>query len=221
LVRDRSYLPIAFFAMVLAAMQDFTYPRGDHRLDLAWEGVCLLVGLLGVGIRAASEGFEARGGEALRTTGLYSIMRHPRNFGTLLLWLGIAMFPRMPWIPVLAIIAFWIYYEPRMTAEDQKLRRRFPRSYASWAAVTPMFLPRFGLWKRPHGSFAFVGALRREHTVLFVFVTALTVLEVAGDLNITSHFGLDREWGGLFGANAAMYATLSVLNLRRTPPPAS
>jgi hypothetical protein len=78
-----------------------------------------------------------------------------------------------------------------------------------------MFLPRFWLWKRPQGRFAIARVLRREPTVLFTFVTALTVLEVAGDLNITSHLGLDREWGGLFGANAAMYATLMVLNLRR------
>ena len=223
--RRRSYVPVVFFGAVLAAMQGFTYPGGEHRLDLAWEAVCLFLGLLGLAVRVATVGFvardtsvrnsHARAAESLDTTGMYSLMRHPMFFGNLLMWLGIAAFPRMLWPPLLAIVAFWFYYERVMSAEEESLRRMFGQSHVDWAAVTPRLLPRFSRWKRPQGNFAWGRALRREPTTLFAFVSCLTLLEIAGELNLTSRITIDLEWGSLFGATAVFYATLAVLKQRR------
>ena len=227
--RRHSYIPVVFFAGVLAAMQGFTYPGGDHRLDLAWESVCLLLGLLGLAVRIATVGFAApdasepnprqRVTESLVRTGTHSLMRHPMHFGNLLMWLGIAAFPRTLWPPLLAIFAFWLCYEPVMSAEESTLRRRFGRSYTEWAAVTPRLLPRFSNWKRPQGNFALGRVLQSEPRNLFAFVTGMTLLEVAGELNLTSRITIDIEWGSIFAATAVVYATLSFFKQRRHPRP--
>jgi predicted ATP-grasp superfamily ATP-dependent carboligase/protein-S-isoprenylcysteine O-methyltransferase Ste14 len=227
LLRRRGYVLVAFVAATLVAMQGFTYPRGDHRLDLAWEGVCLLVGLVGLAVRAATVGlaahdtFErnanARAAESLDPTGTYSVMRHPLYFGTLLMWLGISAFPRTWWPPALAIVAFWLYYGRIMHAEDEARRRRFGRSYGAWAAVTPAFLPRLSLWRRPRGEFALRRVLRSEPKALFALVACLTLLELIGEVNITSHVTIDAEWASLFTTTAVAYATLSVVKQRMQP----
>jgi protein-S-isoprenylcysteine O-methyltransferase Ste14 len=206
-------------------MHGFTYPNGDHRLDLAWESICLLLGLLGLALRVATAGFVAggrtaphpstRADEPLHTAGMYALVRHPMYLGNLLLWLGIAAFPRMFWPPLLAVLAFWFYYEPRISAEESSLRRKFGRSYTDWASVTPKFLPRFSPWKWPQGDFALGRALQRESANLFAFVTGLTLLEIVGELNLTSRITIDLEWGSLFGVTAVLCATLSILKLRR------
>jgi steroid 5-alpha reductase family enzyme len=186
--------------------------------------MCLFLGILGLAIRVATVGFAAAGSaganpedraDSLDTSGMYSVMRHPYLFGTLLMWFGIAAFPRKWWLPALTIAAFWVYYEGLMAAEEQALRRKFGRGYVDWAVVTPRFLPRPSLWKRPQVAFSLGRVLRREHTALLALVTCLTFLEVIADLNITSHIGLDPVWGCLFGSTAVVYAMLSVLKQRR------
>jgi protein-S-isoprenylcysteine O-methyltransferase Ste14 len=220
LSRGRSYAPIALSALILVAMRGFTYPHGDHRLDLAWEGVCLLLGVLGLGVRAMTAGFATDAAtnpdDTLEATGTYSVMRHPYHLGTLLLWIAVALFPRTWWLPPLAAAAFWLYYERALAAEEQALRRRFGRDYLVWAAVTPRFLPRLSRWKRPRGRFDLGRVLRREPTALFVLVACFTGLEVLGELNIKSHLAIDLEWTGLFASTAIVYATLAVLGQRRT-----
>jgi predicted ATP-grasp superfamily ATP-dependent carboligase/protein-S-isoprenylcysteine O-methyltransferase Ste14 len=227
LAQRRVHVPVAFSGVILAAMHGFTYPGGEHRLDLAWEGVCLLLGLLGLALRVATVGFSARdaaagdagAAPALDTTGMYSVMQHPDRFGTLLMWLAVALFPRRWWLPELAIVAFWLHSAPVLRAEERALRRRFGMDYVAWAAQTPRFLPRWSRWQRPRAGFSFDRVLRGEPTALFVLVSCFTFLETVGELNITRHFEVDVEWAGIFAATVVAYATLFVLRQRRVARP--
>jgi predicted ATP-grasp superfamily ATP-dependent carboligase/protein-S-isoprenylcysteine O-methyltransferase Ste14 len=222
-VHDRGYAALGFAATVLAAMQGFTYPGGDHRLDLAWEGFCLLLGLAGLAIRIATVGYGAldvseRGrADAPDTTGMYSVLRYPLHVANLLMWLAIAAFPRKWWLPMLAVAAYWHYCEPMVVAETAAMRRRFGARYANWVAVTPRFWPRLSMWKRPQEQFASGRALRHGAAGLFALTTALTLLEVVGDAILENRVAIDTEWAGLFGTTAVAYATLSLLGLRRQP----
>jgi protein-S-isoprenylcysteine O-methyltransferase Ste14 len=219
LCRRRSYVPFVLFSAILAAMHGFTYPRGDHRFDLAWEAVCLFLGLLGLAVRVVTVGFDAPGtaqrADASPTaTGMYAVMQHPYYFGTLLMWFGIAAFPRKWWLVAPTIAAFWLYYEARIRAEEQEQRRRLGFAYPGWAAATPRLWPRLSLWKRPRTGFDLGRVLGQEHTALFGLVATLTFLEIIADLNITSHITIDPLWGGLFASTTLVYASLSILKQR-------
>jgi protein-S-isoprenylcysteine O-methyltransferase Ste14 len=205
LFRRRGYLPLLLFPLLLIAARGSTDPGGAHGRDLAWEGVCLFLALIGLALRIATVGFVPRdtsgrntGGQvagSLNTSGLYSVVRHPLYLGNYLMWLGVALFPRSWWAPVIVSLVFWLYYERIMFAEEEFLRRKFGPLYTSWAAVTPAFLPRLTLWRRPGARFSLLTVLRREHSSLLALMVSLTVLEVASDYAHTGRLTLDPLWG--------------------------
>lgn len=205
LFRRRGYLPLLLFPLLLVAARGPTHPSGGQGSDLAWEGVCLLLGLIGLALRIATVGFVPRdtsgrnsGGQlagSLNTRGFYSVVRHPLYLGNYLMWLGVALFPRSWWAPVIVSLVFWLYYERIMFAEEEFLRRKFGPLYVSWAAITPAFLPRLTLWRRPGVRFCLLTVLRREHSSLLALTASLTVLETANDYAYTGRLILDPVWG--------------------------
>jgi protein-S-isoprenylcysteine O-methyltransferase Ste14 len=205
LFRRRGYLPLLLFPLLLIATRESAYPSGDHGLDLAWEAFCLLLALVGLALRIGTVGFVPRdtsgrntGGQlagSLNTSGFYSVVRHPLYLGNYLMWLGVALFPRSWWAPVIVTLVFWLYYERIMFAEEEFLRRRFGPLYTSWAATTPAFLPRPHLWRRPGARFCLLTVLRREHSTLLALIASLTALELAGDYGYTGRLIVDPVWG--------------------------
>ena len=205
LFRRRGYLPLLLFPLLLVAARGSTYPAGSHGLDLAWEAVCLLLALIGLGLRIGTVGFVPRGTSgrntggqlagSLNTSGFYSVVRHPLYLGNYLMWLGVALFVRSWWAPVIVSLVFWLYYERIMFAEEEFLRRKFGPLYTAWAATTPAFLPRLTLWRRPGVRFCFLTVLRREHSSLLALMASLTALEVASDYSYTGRLMVDPVWG--------------------------
>jgi protein-S-isoprenylcysteine O-methyltransferase Ste14 len=86
--------------------------------------------------------------EELSTTGVYSICRHPLYAGNFLMWLGIAMMTESVAFIVMFCLAFWLYYERIMIAEEQFLRKFFSMAYLIWAEKTPAFIPNLKDWKK-------------------------------------------------------------------------
>jgi protein-S-isoprenylcysteine O-methyltransferase Ste14 len=205
LFRRRGYLPLLLFPILLVAVRGSTFPSGDNGVDLAWEGACLFLALIGLGLRVATVGFVPHdtsgrntGGQlaaSLNTSGLYSVVRHPLYLGNYLMWLGVALFTRSWWAPVIVSLVFWLYYERIMFAEEEFLRRKFGPLYTSWAAITPAFLPRLTRWRRPAVRFCLLTVLRREHSTVLALVASLTALEVASDYAYTGRLIMDPVWG--------------------------
>jgi protein-S-isoprenylcysteine O-methyltransferase Ste14 len=205
LFRRRGYLPLLLFPLLLVAVRGSAYSAGDRGLDLAWEGMCLLLALIGLALRVATVGFVPRdtsgrntGGPragSLNTSGIYSVVRHPLYLGNYLMWLGVALFPRSWWAPVIVSLVFWLYYERIMFAEEEFLRRKFGPLYTAWAESTPAFLPRLALWRRPRVRFCLLTVLRREHSSLLALVASLTALEVASDSADSGRLIVDPAWG--------------------------
>jgi hypothetical protein len=152
--------------------------------------------------------------EALNTTGFYSVVRHPLYLGNYLMWLGVALFPRVWWAPVIVSLVFWLYYERIMFAEEEYLRRRFGEAYSEWAAVTPAFLPRPQGWRPPAERFCPLTVLRREHSGLLALIASLTALEIVREHASTGRLALDPVWSVVLGATLVLCLTVRTLKHR-------
>ena len=223
LFRWRSYLPLLAIGIILAGMRYYEYPGHSERGDDIWEIVCIAIAFFGEGIRIYTVGHVPIGtsgrntlgqaADVLNTTGMYSIVRHPLYLGNFFIALGISMFIGLWWTVLICILVFWLYYERIAFAEEEFLRKKFGEQYLEWAGRTPAFFPRLENWKRPGLSFSLKTALKREYSGIFGIITALTFLEVVGDIFVEGRFKLDLMWSIIFSAGVIFY--LVVMFLKR------
>jgi len=224
LFKRRSFLPLLLLPLFYTALGSFGYPGGSHELDLIWEAACLAVSLTGFSLRIATVGFAPPGtsgrnrheqhARSLNTTGTYSLVRHPLYLGNYLMWLGASAVPRAWWLPVLVTLAFTLYYERIMFAEEEFLRREFGMAFTEWAASTPAIVPRRLSWTPPGRPFSLRYVLRQEYSGLFALVAVYTLLELGGDLASTGRLEVDPIWGAIFVVTAVVSVVLRVLKHR-------
>jgi protein-S-isoprenylcysteine O-methyltransferase Ste14 len=224
LFRWRSYLPLLLLAIVMLALRDFRYPQGSHGLDEAWEAFCFAIGVAGLAVRAAALGYAPTGtsgrntrkqvAQVLNTAGMYSMVRHPLYLGNYLMWVSVSLLPRAWWAPLLVTLAFWLYYERIMYAEEDFLRERFGDAFREWARVTPAFVPDPRRWARPEGRFCWRRIAKREPAAVLGLVASFALFDVAADFVVMRHFSVDPVWAAVFASTLAVYALLSLLRKR-------
>jgi protein-S-isoprenylcysteine O-methyltransferase Ste14 len=176
LFRWRSYLPLVILLPFIYEVQDYQWPLKSHRAQVAWELACMTISSIGLTIRChvaghvpvGTSGRNTRGLQAvsLNTTGMYSVVRNPLYLGNFLIWIGIALLCPMVSFLAVFLLAFWLYYERIIIAEEHFLAQRFGESFHRWAQDTPAFLPALHLWQAPELAFSFRAMLRREYTGL-------------------------------------------------------
>jgi protein-S-isoprenylcysteine O-methyltransferase Ste14 len=221
LFRWRSYLPLLLVALFLLALRGYHYPGYSEELDELWEVLCLAVGFFGLAIRAFTAGYAPRGtsgrntrrqiADTLNTTGPYSLVRNPLYLGNFFMGLGPAMFACLWWLVLIYVLAFALYYERIIFAEEAFLRTRFGDAWVEWAGRTPAFLPRFSQYRKPQLPFSWRTVLRREYNGFLGMVMVMFLLEVVGDLFYLGHFELDLDWLLLVSASCAAWVVLRVL----------
>jgi protein-S-isoprenylcysteine O-methyltransferase Ste14 len=225
LFRWRSYLPVVLFVPVVGVMAWRAYMGEVPVPDRAWDLFCLLVSMLGVVVRAIAIGCAPAGtsgrntaegqvASTVNTTGMYSVVRHPLYFGNFLMWLGIALFPRSAWLAIVVSLAFWLYYERIMFAEEEFLRGKFGPAYEQWASVTPAFLPDPRRWRPPSLPFSGRNVLKREYSGVFGVVACLTALDVVRETVSRGEASIDPMWIGIFVATLVLYLSLRTLKRR-------
>jgi hypothetical protein len=154
---------------------------------------------------------EEQVASALNTTGMYSVVRNPLYLGNFLIVLGIMLFPRIAWIPIVYTFVFALYYEQIIFAEEMFLRSTFGTQYLVWASNTRAYLPRFSGWQSPNVPFNW-RVLRRENHGLIAIVFSMFVLEVAGDLYIGHGFTVDTMWAVFLSLTCGSYFIIRFLN---------
>lgn len=227
LFRWRGVLPLVLVPVaLLASFQsgEFAHWFGDPAEE-AWEALCAGICLAGLAVRALTVGFvpagtsgrttRAQRAERLNTTGMYSLTRHPLYLGNLLIFLGFVLLTKVWWFPLLAILAFALYYERIILAEETFLVQRFGEAYTRWALRTPAFFPLCALWRRPDLDFSMRTVLRREYASLCTAVVGLTLIEMASDVlgeaqSVTFWLRDDAAWVVLLlvGTTAALILRL-------------
>lgn len=226
LFRWRSFLPLLLLPLLLAAL----YHTGavervfGEALEDGWDGVCLFIGFLGLLIRCLTVGFVPAGtsgrntreqrAEALNTTGIYSLVRHPLYLANFVMFVGMMLMVQVWWFTIIAVLVYWLYYERIAAAEEAFLENKFGRAYLDWADRTPAFIPRLRGWKRPTLPFSWRTVLRREHNGFFLIVAVYTVIELVADSIAEHRWHLEAGWLAFFLAGALVFLTINQVKKR-------
>jgi protein-S-isoprenylcysteine O-methyltransferase Ste14 len=219
--RWRSYLPLFMAVLFIPALAQFRYPFAHRGLDLAWDGGCLAVSLLGQVVRFFTVGFVPRGtsgrntrgqvAEVLNTTGMYAVVRNPLYLGNFIIWFGLSLFMKSLWFSTIIILFFTLFYERIIFREETFLREKFGDAFRQWADATPAIIPKFKNWRPPSLPFSWKSAINREYGTFFAIIATFTVLELLAGLFTHGKLTLEAIWIKLFFGSAVIYLTVRFL----------
>jgi len=224
LFKRRSYFPLLIFPLLLIALRN--YENLEVYIGETAGGIfgiiCIGISFLGLTIRSLTIGYTPKGtsvrstdgqvAETLNTRGMYSVVRHPLYLGNFITFLGMNLFIQVWWFSLISVLAFFVYYERIMYAEEQFLRKKFGQQYDEWAKNVPAFFPKIKKWKTPKLRFLFRSVLKREYSGFFTIIVSFTVLELLGNFISKGILKLDLPWIIFFGTGAIIYLTLRTIN---------
>lgn len=202
LFRNRSYIPAVLFLLAIPVIY-FTDPdflNKPAKTIITWTGI--IFSFAGFAVRAITIGTTPAGtsgrntkegqvAEELNTGGIYSVIRHPLYLGNYLLWIGIVIFTFNIWFVITISLAYWLYYERIMFAEERFLEKKFGQAYLNWSLTAPAFIPSFKNYKKSRLGFSLKSVLRREYSGVlatvfgFVFIDNLRYFFQYRDLDIS------------------------------------
>ena len=221
LFRWRSYLPLVVLAYVMAVAALRPLPPGGETAVRWWSLAGIVVGMLGQLFRVWTVGHVPMGtsgrgtkelvAETLNTEGVYSAVRHPLYFGNYLMWLGPVLVAGSVTGVLVVSLAFWVYYERIMLAEERFLYERFGDAFRSWTERTPAFWPRLGGWTPSPHPFSLRFALGRDYQAFYGLVAATTAVAVIRNVALGRSWLPTMPWRWWFAAGTAAYVLLHVL----------
>ena len=195
---------MVLIAVIIPSMAEFHYLGGSHWLQDVWEVPCLLVSMLGLGIRVVTVGHAPSGtsgrnaitqvATVLNTTGKYSVVRHPIYLGNFFMWLGVSLFHGIWWVPLIFSLVFCLHYERIMFAEEEFLECKFGSEFEDWARRTPAFIPRFSQWVAPALPFSWRKVLKGENASLTGAITIFGGLSLIEQLAMEEELRIDALW---------------------------
>lgn len=224
LFRWRGHLPLLLLPLVILSFRGFCYPGGSQELYRIWEFICFGVSMMGVALRVwvsgtvpeGTSGRNRRGqrADSLNTSGAYSMLRHPLYFGNTLIALGVALFTRTWYLPVIVLLSCLLFYERIAFREEEFLEGKFGEEFRSWAERTPAILPNLKAYRPPSLPFSLRSALRREFYAISEVVFVFSVLDLLGRLSAEGRVGTDPLWRALGLGAVVFYLSLRFLKKR-------
>jgi protein-S-isoprenylcysteine O-methyltransferase Ste14 len=219
LFRRRGWLPLLFFIPAILTIK-FSDPS-RYNFNPGIEMIFLGVSLLGQVIRAITIGHTPRRtsgrnvkgqvAEELNTTGIYSMLRHPLYLGNFFMFLGPVLFIRSEWFTIIFTLAYWLYYERIMFAEEQFLRKKFGKAYDEWSSEVPPIIPSFRNIKRAGLSFSLRNVLKREYNGFGNIFVTFAVLDFARNALVMKEYNLSSLWLWLLVFGLATWLILRIL----------
>jgi protein-S-isoprenylcysteine O-methyltransferase Ste14 len=221
LFRWRGQLPLLMLPLFLLGLIDAKLPASLPPALRIWQFVSLAIAVAGLGLRVVAIGTAPAGtsersttnprASELRTTGLYSVVRHPLYLGNTLTAVGFACFTTVWYLPVVVGLLGILYHERIAAREEVFLESRFGGEFLRWADRVPAMVPRLSGYLRSTTPFAWRRVVGREFHGLFVIGSVLFVLDLARSGLATGRLVFDAFWTGLFVATAAVFVVCAVL----------
>jgi len=125
-------------------------------LSLIIGGLMVCLGEMG---RTWSSGYIDKNAK-LATAGPYRFMRNPLYFFNAMIFVGFCVMAYNPWAAIFGIMSFTIIYRATMRSEAQFIAPIFGEEFDKWAAVVPMFWPK---WTNYPAQGQFSWALVAKH----------------------------------------------------------
>ncbi|WP_394954908.1 methyltransferase family protein [uncultured Helicobacter sp.] len=186
--------------------------------------VCaIIIGLLGQFIRILVAGYvprdtsgrntKAQKAEVLNTTGMYSLCRNPLYLGNFLMMLSPVLLLGNWLFALCFTLAFWLYYERIIYAEESFLTQKFGDAYLRWAQNTPAFVPSFRNYTKSTLGFSMKSMLKREYHSLFGLAASLFLIHWIISAYVLWDFVIVFEplISALFVLSAVIYIVMLVL----------
>lgn len=228
LFRWRSFAPLLLLPVLLAALPNSAAlnDRLGERWEDIWDGFSLVIAYGGLLLRCVTVGFVPGGtsgrntrdqrATVLNTTGVYATVRNPLYLGNFIAMLGVILMAKTWWLVAIFGLAYWLYIERVVAAEEAYLSEKFGGAYLAWLRRTPAFLPRPGRWRRPALPFSPRTVLRREYNGVLALAGAFVVEEfltdvVAGGEPVSAWLVSDIRWLALFAVSLAVFLVLRTL----------
>jgi protein-S-isoprenylcysteine O-methyltransferase Ste14 len=174
LFRYRSYLPLILFIPAFPVVYFSTLNETTCGCHFYYSLIAVAMSLLGIVIRAIAIATTPKGtsgrntekqvAESLNSSGIYSTVRHPLYLGNFFMWMGIVAFTFNIWFFLVVSLAFWLYYERIMFAEERFLERKFGEAYLTWSLTAPAFIPSFKNYRKSETPFSWKSIFRREYS---------------------------------------------------------
>lgn len=221
LFRNRSWLPVFLFVPAAAVVwfTNITWLNGFwYQMVTA---LAVLASFAGFVVRAIAIGTTPAGtsgrntsegqvAEQLNTGGIYSTIRHPLYLGNYLMWIGIVIFTFNIYFVIIVSLAFWLYYERIMFAEERFLERKFGDAYLEWSRTAPAFIPSFKNYRKSPMGFSFKTILRREYSGVLATVIGFAFID-----NLRWYF-LTHTFDPLRTVNIILIITILIVLILRT-----
>ncbi len=221
LFRWRGQLPLLMLPLFLLGLIDAKLPADLPAGVRAWQWLSLAVALAGLGIRVVAIGTAPAGtsersttsprASLLRTTGLYSVVRHPLYIGNTLTAVGLASFTTAWYLPVIVFLLGVLYHERIAAREEVFLESRFGEAFLRWADQVPAMVPRLSGYVPSTTPFVWRRVLGREFHGLFVIGAVLFALDLARSAVATGRLVFDPVWTTVFVLTAAVFVVCTVL----------
>ncbi len=207
LFRYRSFLPLI---IILAGIIVFFYDNINQQVvsnDKTYtliEIISLVVSFSGLMIRIIAVGHTPANtsgrntkeqlADEINTTGIYSTVRHPLYLGNFFMWAGAVILIANAWFFIVFVLAYWIYYERIMYAEEQFLRRKFGQPYVDWAATTPPFIPSGKFKVKSKYPFSMKKILKKEKNGVFAIFILLFIFHNIRYSFIRGEIKIENDW---------------------------
>nr|NQU92705.1 DUF1295 domain-containing protein [Bacteroidota bacterium] len=221
LFRNRSYIPVILFVAAVPVVYLTKTPNPDTMGIVIFQVFAMIVSLLGFIVRAITIGTTPAGtsgrntregqvAEELNTSGIYSTIRHPLYLGNYLMWIGIVLFSYNIYFFLIVSLAYWLYYERIMFAEERFLEKKFGNAYMDWSLTAPAFIPSFKNYLKSKIRFSFKSVLRREYSGLLATVFGFAFID-----NLRYYF-LSHHFDPLRLSNQVLCAAIIMVIILRT-----
>lgn len=221
--RWRSVAPtMVILPALFLAIMDVRYLFGDHDFDQVWDLFAMLFVVAGLSLRIWTTGHTPRRtsgrntkgqvADELNTTGVYSLVRNPLYLGNFIGGFGVILMVHSWWLSLYYILAFSLYFERVIMAEERFLIKKFGEGYRCWASRTPAIFPRIKGYFEPRLPFCWKTVIRREYITVNMAIVIVFLIEVSEDIINSKNFILDLHWLMLAAINGMAFVFLRMVS---------
>jgi protein-S-isoprenylcysteine O-methyltransferase Ste14 len=221
LFKWRGQLPLLLLPVFLLALFEGRHPAVPTPGLRAWQVLSVIIALAGLAVRVAAIGTAPEGtsersttnprASMLRTTGLYSVVRHPLYLGNTLTAMGLACFTGAWYLPLVVLLVAILYHERICAREEAFLEEKFGDEFRAWAERVPAALPRFSAYVPSATNFRWRRVLGREFHGLMAIASSVFVLDLVRSWAAAGRLILDPVWTSLFLAATVVFLVCSLL----------